>query len=104
MYAFQSESTLYSCLNVKELLAQSRLEIWTSDFAPALSKEFLDIQETIEYGFTLKRVRDMTRAYIQMHRTDKYSQHNSIISPVWLKGWVFVYQLNGCEFESGCSH
>ena len=28
-FAFQSESTLYSCLNVKELLAQSRCEIWT---------------------------------------------------------------------------
>ena len=26
-YAFQSEPTLYSCLNVKELLAQSRREI-----------------------------------------------------------------------------
>ena len=26
-YAFQSESTLYSCLNVKELLARSRREI-----------------------------------------------------------------------------
>ena len=28
MYTFQSESTLYSCLNVKELLARSRHEIW----------------------------------------------------------------------------
>ena len=28
-YAFQSESTLYSCLNVKELLARSRREIWS---------------------------------------------------------------------------
>ena len=28
-YAFQSESTLYSCLNVKEVLAQSRREIWS---------------------------------------------------------------------------
>ena len=27
-YAFQSESTLYSCLNVKELLARNRHEIW----------------------------------------------------------------------------
>ena len=26
-YAFQSESTLYSCLNAKELLARSRREI-----------------------------------------------------------------------------
>ena len=34
-----------------------------SDFTPASSKEFLDIQATIECGFTLKRVRDMTRTY-----------------------------------------
>ena len=27
-YAFQSEFTLYSCLNVKELLAESRCKIW----------------------------------------------------------------------------
>ena len=44
----------------------------SSDFAPALYKEFLDIQATIECGFTLKRVRDMTKPYSQMHRTDKY--------------------------------
>ena len=31
--------------------------------------------------------------YSQMHRTDKYSQHSSIIWPVWLNGWVFVYEL-----------
>ena len=29
IYALQSESTLYSCLNVKELLAQSRCKIWS---------------------------------------------------------------------------
>ena len=28
-YVFQSESTLYSCLNVRELLARSRREIWS---------------------------------------------------------------------------
>ena len=36
-----------------------------SDFAPVSSKEFLDIRATIECGFTLKRVRDMTRTYSQ---------------------------------------
>ena len=36
-----------------------------SNFAPASSKEFLDIQATIECGFTLKRVRDMTKTYSQ---------------------------------------
>ena len=28
MYAFQSEPTLYNCLNVKELLAQNKHDIW----------------------------------------------------------------------------
>ena len=43
-----------------------------SDFASSSSKEFFDIQATIECGFTLKPLRDMTRTYSQMHRTDKY--------------------------------
>ena len=57
-----------------------------SDMAPALSKEFLDIQATIECGFTQKRVRDMTKTYSQRHRTDKYSEHSLIIWPVWPNG------------------
>ena len=72
--------------------------------APASSKEFLDIQATVEGGFTLKLVRDMIKTYNQMHRTDKYWQHSSIIWPVWPNGWVLLYELNGCSFESRCSH
>ena len=41
----------------------TKLFINASDFAPASSKAFLDIQTIIETGFTLKRVRDMTRTY-----------------------------------------
>ena len=37
----------------------------TSDFAPVSNKEFLDIQTTIECGFSLKHVGDMTRTYSQ---------------------------------------
>ena len=55
-------------------------------------------------GFTLKFVRDMIKTYNQMQRTDKYSQHSSIIWPVWVNGWVFVYELCGCGFKSRCSH
>ena len=44
-----------------------------SDFAPASSKEFLDIQATIECGFTLKRVRDMIKTYSQ----SKFSSKNA---------------------------
>ena len=56
----------------------------TSDIAPVSSKEFLDIQATIEYRFTVNRISDMIIIYNQMHHTDKYSQDSSIIWPVWL--------------------
>ena len=28
----------------------------------------------------------------------------SIIWPVWLNDWVFIYELSGCGFKSSCSH
>ena len=44
------------------------------------------------------------KTYSQMHRTRKYSQHSAVILQIWLNGWVFVYELSGCGFESRCSH
>ena len=37
----------------------------TSDIAPVPSKEFFDIQATVECRFTLRRVRDMIITYSQ---------------------------------------
>ena len=54
--------------------------------------------------FTLKLVRDIIKTYSQMHRIDNSSQHSSIIWPVGLNGWVFVYERNGCGFQSCCCH
>ena len=76
----------------------------TSDIALVLSKVFLNIEATVECGFTLKCVHYMIRIYSQMHRTSKYSQHSPIIWPVWPNDWVFFYKLSGCGFESSCSH
>ena len=56
-----------------------------SYIAPVSSKKFLDIQATKECRFTVKRVLDIITS-CQMHRTDKYSQHSSIIWAVWLNG------------------
>ena len=91
-YAFQGESTLYSCLNVKELLARSKREIWSlSAWNWTRTHNHLVYQRTLNHlaklakwltsRFTLKRVRYMTRTHSQMHRTDKYSQHSSITWP-----------------------
>ena len=55
---------------------------YTSNFAPASRKEFLDIEATIERVFTLRRVGDITRTYNQMHHTDNYSDNSSVPWPV----------------------
>ena len=68
------------------------------------TRSSLTFRATIKCGLTLKHVRDMMRTYSQMHRTDKYSQCSSIISPVWLNGWVLFYELSGCGFKPSCSH
>ena len=39
----------------------------------------------------------MIKTYSQLHHTDKYLQHSSVIWPVWLDGSVFVYELTGCS-------
>ena len=46
----------------------------------------------------------MTRTYSQIHHTDKYPEHSSIIWSGWPNGWMFVFELSGSGFESSCSH
>ena len=75
-----------------------------SDFAYASRKDFVDIQAAMECGFTPKCILDMIRTYSQMHRTDKSSLHSPNIWPVWLNGWVLLYELSACGFESSSSH
>ena len=78
-YAFQSESTPYSCLNVKELFARSRRKIWRlSDYNWTGTQNHLVLKRTLNH-LAMKRVRDMTRTYSQMNRTDKYSEHSTKI-------------------------
>ena len=49
-YACQSESTLYSCLNVKELLARSRCEIWRwSDCNWSRTQNHLVLKRTVNH-------------------------------------------------------
>ena len=45
------------------------------DFAPALSKDFLDIQATTECGLTLKCARGMARTYSQMEAEFRNLKH-----------------------------
>ena len=68
------------------------------------ARSFLTFRQCKKCGFTLKLVRNIIITYSQMQSTDKYSQHSSIIWPVWLNGWVFIYKLSGCGFKLRCCH
>ena len=68
------------------------------------ARSSLIFRQTMECWFFLKLVRDMIITYSQMHRTDKYSQHISMIWPVRLNASVFVYNLSACGFECRCYH
>ena len=50
----------------EEKLITQHYAVYKVYIAPVSSKEFLDIQENIECGFTLKCVRDMIRTYSTM--------------------------------------
>ena len=78
-YMFQSGPTLFSCLNVKELLAQSRCRIWS--------------------------LGDCNWTWTHNHLVHKRTlNHLAKLGPVWLNGWVLLYELSGCGFEYSCSH
>ena len=83
-YAFQSESSLYSCLSVKKLLARSRCEIWS-----LTNCNWTRTHHHLVHKGTLNHLAKLA---------------NGWHSAIWLNGWVFVYELNSCGFESSCSH
>ena len=67
---------------------------------PISSKGFLDVKATIYCGFTLTCLRDMMITCSQTHSTEKNSKQSSIIWPFLLNGWVLIYKIRYCAFES----
>ena len=65
-------------------MASASSEEFLEGVPPSSEEFFPTFRQIIESGFTLKFVRDMIITYSQIQRTDKYSQHSSIIWSVWL--------------------
>ena len=59
------------------------------DFAPASSKEILDIQATIKCGFTLKRVSDVTKRYSHLKKEFFFNQLTN-----WLMMMMMMMMMN----------
>ena len=97
----------YSYLNVKELLAQNRRDIWSlSDWNGTWNHNYLVGKQTL-YHFA-KRVKWLScvvSTYIcAVHLTVRsYHVTYSFVSE-WLNGWVFLYKLSDCGFNPRCSH
>ena len=53
-----------------------------------------------------KQVQYLTLKWLQRDSNPQPLVHKQTLTiwPVWLNGWVFVYELSGCEFESRCTH
>ena len=86
-YAFQSEFTLHICLNVNKFLAQSRREIWSlSGCNWTRTHNHLVHKQTLNHLAKVAKLAKLAKR------------------PVWLSGWVFVYELSSCGFYSSCSH
>ena len=85
-YAFQSESTLYSCLNIKKLLAQNRRGISSlSDSNRIRTHNHLVHNETLN----------------QLAKLDNNWAVLWVLAlNICLNGWVFVSKLIGCGFVS----
>ena len=80
-YEFQSVSTLYCYLNVKELFVLSRRKIWS--------------------------LSDCNWTWTQNHLVHKqitFGQTGHLAISNWPNGWVCVYELSGSGFKSSCSH
>ena len=102
-----------ACLNVKELLALSRLHIWSlGDSNKIQNHNYLVCKRKRNHLAKLaKCLTCVVGTSVQCiwvcyyHVTHKFQSEFTLYSvPVWLNGWVFIYELSGCGFESRCCH
>ena len=120
-YAFQSESTLYNCMNIKELLARNRYYIWSlSDCSRTRTYNHLVRKWTLNNlvkwpnDWAVLRVLIFTVhltvcsyhvTYVFQSESTLYRVFGYMVKwlSVWRSGWVLVYELSGCRFESCCA-
>ena len=109
-YAYESESTLCSCLNVKEMLARRRREhhceayTWRDKNMQSNARHRYVLRTQLKYLVNLAK-------WLSVHLQTKWFwvrvQFQSLEHQIWLSvgpnAWVFIYELRGSGFESSCS-
>ena len=125
-YSLQRESTCYSCLNAKHLLAQNRHSIWSlSNYSGTWTHNHLLHKPTLNcLAKLVKWLSCVVSTYLYSAFDCLFSSCHILFSEwihtlllpehkdlhtqnsceAWLNGWVFIYEVSGYGFESHCSH
>ena len=93
-YEFESESTLYSCLNVKELLAHSRRHIWTlSDCNGTRTHNHLVRKPTLNHLAKLSKWLSCAVS------TSLYGEFDCVFLSCYVRVWEWIHtlQLPECQ-------
>ena len=97
-YKFQNESTLYSWLNVKQLLAQNRRDSWSlSDSNEIRTHNHLVCRQTLNH---LSKQAKWLSCVVSTYLYGVFDCYYHDTRPALLNGWVFAYELSGCGFKS----
>ena len=80
-YAFQSQTTLYSCMNVKELLAWNKRDMWS----------FSDCNGIRTHKHLVRK-----RTLIHLYRLVSLAKWLSVLLQTWL---LILFYKRGCGFK-----
>ena len=86
--AFHSESTLYSCLNVKEFLARSRRGIWRSSDC-----SWTPTQNQLVLKRTLNHLAQLAKWFSCVVSTFLYGAFDSMFLPCHVRVWEWIHTL-----------
>ena len=112
-YAFHSESTLHSCLNVKVFLARNRHHIWSLGDSNEVWNHSHLVCKWNDWAVLWVHICTVHLTVCYYHVTDDFQSESTLIScsskayiiwPVGLNFWLFIYKLIVCGFESRCCH
>ena len=100
-YSFQSESTLYSCLNVKQRLAGNRCDIWSSHDDDDDDDD--DNDDELIMNCTCGMV-DQWKVFISLISSRDHCQSSSPLQISTSRIWICtVTEFKLCWMKLGCS-
>ena len=106
-YVFQRESTLFSCLNVKEPLIRKRLDIWhLPDSNRIWTHNHLVCKPTLNH---LAKPTKWSGCVVSPYLHDALdcmllSCHVGVSDWIYTLQLLELYELSGCRFKSHCCH